>query len=97
MDVTAAIQFGQLVGETYDVLPSDLTNSAGKVLTAGGTQYTVERFSTSPAVHRVAADPLCWVQFVAVATKGVIEGLQESCNFGFVQSDDGMQHLREET
>jgi len=41
MDVTAAIQFGQLVGETYDVLPSDLTNSVGTVLTAGGTQYTV--------------------------------------------------------
>jgi hypothetical protein len=41
MDVVAAIQFGQLVGETYDVLPSDLTNSAGKVLTAGGTAYTV--------------------------------------------------------
>lgn len=41
MDVIAAIQFGQLVGETYDVLPSDLTNSAGNVLTAGGTDYTV--------------------------------------------------------
>jgi pimeloyl-ACP methyl ester carboxylesterase len=41
MDVTTAIQFGQLVGETYDVLPSDLTNSAGKVLTAGATAYTV--------------------------------------------------------
>jgi hypothetical protein len=51
MDVTAAIQFGQLVGETYDVLPSDLTNSAGKVLTAGGTQYTVERRST-PTILR---------------------------------------------
>ena len=41
MDVMAAIQFGQLVGETYKVLPSDLTNSAGKVLTASGTAYTV--------------------------------------------------------
>lgn len=41
MDVMTAIQFGRLVGETYDVLPSDLTNSAGKVLTAGGTDYTV--------------------------------------------------------
>jgi len=41
MDVTAAIQFGQLVGETYDILPSDLTNSAGNVLTAGGINYTV--------------------------------------------------------
>ena len=41
MDVMASIQFGQLVDQTYDVLPSDLTNSAGKVLTAGGTNYTV--------------------------------------------------------
>ncbi|MGA7052707.1 MAG: hypothetical protein WBZ37_15825, partial [Mycobacterium sp.] len=41
MDVMTAIQFGQLVNETYDVLPSDLTNSAGKVLTAGATKYTV--------------------------------------------------------
>jgi Lipase (class 3) len=41
MDVMTAIQFGQLVSESYDVLPSDLTNSAGKVLTAGGTDYTV--------------------------------------------------------
>jgi hypothetical protein len=41
MDVMTAIQFGRLVGETYDVLPSDLTNSAGKVLTASGTDYTV--------------------------------------------------------
>jgi Lipase (class 3) len=41
MDVMAAIRFGQLVDQTYDVLPSDLTDSAGKVLTAGGTNYTV--------------------------------------------------------
>src|ERR1700690_655323 len=41
MDVMTAIQFGRLVGETYDVLPSGLTNSAGKVLTASGTDYTV--------------------------------------------------------
>jgi len=41
MDVTTAIQFGQLVNETYNVSPSDLTNSAGNVLTAGGTDYTV--------------------------------------------------------
>lgn len=41
MDMTTAIQLGQLLAETYDVSPSDLTNSAGKVLTAGGTDYTV--------------------------------------------------------
>ncbi|MBV9723341.1 MAG: hypothetical protein JO082_15670 [Mycobacterium sp.] len=41
MDVTAAIQFGQLVNETYNILPSDLTNSAGNVLTVGATDYTV--------------------------------------------------------
>jgi hypothetical protein len=41
MDVGTAIQFGQLVAETYDILPSDVTNSAGKVLTADGTKYTV--------------------------------------------------------
>ena len=41
MDVMAAIQLGQLVDQTYDVLPDDLTNSAGKTLTAGGTNYTV--------------------------------------------------------
>jgi hypothetical protein len=41
MDVAAAIQFGQLLNQTYDVAPSDLTNSAGKVLTAGAASYTV--------------------------------------------------------
>ena len=41
MDVKTAIQFGRLLGETYDVSPGDLTNSAGKVLTAGATDYTV--------------------------------------------------------
>jgi hypothetical protein len=41
MDVMTAIKFGQLLSETYNVLPSDLTNSAGKVLTASGTDYTV--------------------------------------------------------
>jgi hypothetical protein len=41
MNVTTAIQLGQLQAETYDVSASDLTNSAGTVLTAGGTQYTV--------------------------------------------------------
>ena len=41
MDVKAAIQFGRLLGETYDVSASDLTNSAGKALTAGATDYTV--------------------------------------------------------
>ncbi|MDH6247645.1 hypothetical protein [Mycobacterium sp. OTB74] len=41
MDEKAAIQFGQLVVQTYGVSPSDVTNSAGKVLTVGGTKYTV--------------------------------------------------------
>ena len=41
MDVTKAIEFGQLVGETYKIAPSDLTNSAGKVVHAGGTDYVI--------------------------------------------------------
>jgi hypothetical protein len=41
MDIGKAIEFGQLVGETYKIPPSDLTNSAGKLLTAGGTDYVV--------------------------------------------------------
>jgi hypothetical protein len=41
MDVVTAIQLGRLLGETYDVSPGDLTNSAGKVLSAGATGYTV--------------------------------------------------------
>jgi pimeloyl-ACP methyl ester carboxylesterase len=41
MDVRAALQFGQLVGQTYDISPSDVTNSAGKVLTVAGKGYTV--------------------------------------------------------
>jgi hypothetical protein len=41
MDVLAAIKFGQLINYTYAISPSDLSDSAGKVLTAGGTNYTV--------------------------------------------------------
>lgn len=41
MDAMTAIQFGQLVSDAYQVLPSDLTNSAGNALSAGGTDYTV--------------------------------------------------------
>ena len=41
MDVMKAIEFGQLVNDTYQIDPSDLTNSAGKVLSAGGRDYTV--------------------------------------------------------
>lgn len=41
MDVTTAIQIGQLQNVTYETLPSDLTNKAGQALSAGGTDYTV--------------------------------------------------------
>jgi predicted lipase len=41
MDVMTAIKIGQLQNVTYDTLPSDLTNAAGKAVSAGGTNYTV--------------------------------------------------------
>lgn len=41
MDVAQAIHFGQLVNETYAIAPDVLKNSAGKVVSAGGTDYTV--------------------------------------------------------
>ena len=41
LDVTKAIQFGQLVNATYATAPADLTNQAGRALSAGGVDYTV--------------------------------------------------------
>src|SRR5262249_53181364 len=41
LDVTKAIQFGQLVNATYATPPSDLTNAAGQALSAGGIDYVV--------------------------------------------------------
>lgn len=41
LDVTKAIEFGQLVAATYATPPSDLTNAAGEPLSAGGIDYTV--------------------------------------------------------
>jgi hypothetical protein len=41
LDVTKAIQFGQLVNATYATQPSDLTNAAGQKLSAGGIDYVV--------------------------------------------------------
>jgi hypothetical protein len=41
LDVTEAIEFGQLVNATYTTSPSDLTNAAGQALSAGGVDYTV--------------------------------------------------------
>jgi hypothetical protein len=41
LDVAQAIEFGQLVNETYATSPGDLTNKAGQALTAGGVDYTV--------------------------------------------------------
>lgn len=41
LDVTRAIQFGQLVDATYATSPGDLTNAAGRALSAGGVDYTV--------------------------------------------------------
>jgi predicted lipase len=41
VDVTTAINVGQLLNTTYDTLPSDLTNAAGTAVSAGGINYTV--------------------------------------------------------
>ncbi len=41
INVTTAIQIGQLQNVTYDTAPTDLTNKAGQALSAGGTNYTV--------------------------------------------------------
>jgi hypothetical protein len=41
LDITRAIEFGQLVAATYATSPGDLTNKAGQPLSAGGVDYTV--------------------------------------------------------
>jgi hypothetical protein len=41
MDVLTAIKFGQLLNATYETPPSDLTNTAGQALSAGGADYTL--------------------------------------------------------
>ena len=41
MDLNSAIEFAQLVNAAYAILPANLANSAGTVITAGGTAYTV--------------------------------------------------------
>ena len=41
MDWNKAIEFAQLVNAAYDVPPSDLANSSGKRITAGGRLYKV--------------------------------------------------------
>lgn len=41
MDFNKAIGYGQLINQAYATPPSDLTNSAGNVLTIGGVQFTV--------------------------------------------------------
>jgi hypothetical protein len=41
LDVTKAIEFGQLVNAAYATSPSDLTNAAGQALSAGGIGYAV--------------------------------------------------------
>jgi hypothetical protein len=41
MNLSEAIQFGQLVNAAYAIPPANLANSAGKVLTVGATTYTV--------------------------------------------------------
>lgn len=40
-DPMMAIKVAQLLNTTYDTLPSDLTNAAGKAVSAGGANYTV--------------------------------------------------------
>jgi hypothetical protein len=41
MNVSKAIEYAQLISAAYAIPPSDLTNSAGKAITASGTAYTV--------------------------------------------------------
>ena len=41
MDFTKAIALAQLVNEAYDIPPDNVANSAGKVLTVSGVDYTV--------------------------------------------------------
>jgi hypothetical protein len=41
MDWNKAIEFAQLVGCAYDVAPTNLVNSAGNKIVAGGRSYTV--------------------------------------------------------
>jgi hypothetical protein len=41
LDVTKAIEFGQLVNAAYATSPGDLTNAAGQALSAGGIGYAV--------------------------------------------------------
>lgn len=41
MNLSEAIEFGQLVNAAYAIPPGDLVNSAGKALTASGKAYTV--------------------------------------------------------
>ncbi len=41
LDVTKAIEFGQLVNAIYATSLGDLTNKAGQALSAGGVDYTV--------------------------------------------------------
>jgi predicted lipase len=41
VDVTTAVNVAQLLNTTYDTLPSDLTDAAGKAVSAGGINYTV--------------------------------------------------------
>jgi Lipase (class 3) len=41
MDVMTAINVAQLLNTTYDTSPSDLTNAAGKQVSAGGVDYIV--------------------------------------------------------
>jgi Lipase (class 3) len=41
MDFNTAIDYAQLINEAYAILPGDLTNSAGKILTVGAVNYTV--------------------------------------------------------
>jgi hypothetical protein len=41
MDLSQAIKFAQLVKAAYAIDPSNMANSAGQSISAGGTAYTV--------------------------------------------------------
>jgi len=99
MDVKQAIRFAQLVNAAYAIDPTDLRNSAGKRIPAGGINYTVV---TTIYANDLATDvnPLRGTQIVSIGlilqadgaddlviairgTEGIMEWVQDA-KFGMV-------------
>jgi Lipase (class 3) len=100
MDLNSAIKFAQLVNAAYAIDPSNVTNSAGKSISAGGTNYTVV---TTVYANDLATEinPLRGTQIVSIGlvlqaagasdvviairgTEGIMEWVQDA-KFGMVQ------------